>query len=694
MTRNEAAHLPRLAAALVNQRRCPTVWLIVDDESTDETASLIDDLTRGWDWITARPAGRPSLRERGFDGVGRSARPGRRDLTRIGQRVSLGMGELLRHPVDVLVTVDADVSFDSDYFERLIALFSSDAALGIASGARQEWVAGAWRARRLTSVNVEAQCRAYRRAVIASLLPLESHAGWDGVDVVRAHLLGWRTSVDRDLQFRHHRLIGARDGTRFNAWTNEGRAAWAMHYRPSYLALRAAYQSQEEVGAIGLLIGYGRALWGREPRCLDEEVSRFIRAEQRLSRIARRRSEVTERAGASSEREPVDVVLVAEPGGHLAELWAMRDAWMGLRTAWLTLPAAQAESLLHGEHVYHLRGPTRRNSRSLLLNLALSWKLLRRLHGRVLLASGSGLTVPVAWVARLVGMNVLFVECGGRADTPSLSFRLVAPVADRLYVQWKRLAGAHARARYVGTVPWEQPSMANGRHTPGEGTFVTVGTDERYPFDRLLRAVEDAGVPRPLVVQRGVSRVEVAEARTVSFVSEAEVDDFVAQAEVVISHAGIGSAMLARRHNRRLIVMPRSARLGEAVDDHQHAFAKELAAIGVPVVHDSRGLRRALEVGGSEVNAPSSGSALVAEVRRYLKGEADSGHLARSASRPSRMFGLSATKRKLLTYLAGISRPGVWSSIQRSWSCSRSNSDTRRSRSAVSMKPSYPRSER
>ena len=62
------------------------------------------------------------------------------------------------------------------------------------------------------------------------------------------------------------------------------------------------------------------------------------------------------------------------------------------------------------------------------------------------------MAVPFAWAARLRGIPVVYVESLARAERPSLSCRLIAPVASRVYVQWPELLSALPRARYVGTV--------------------------------------------------------------------------------------------------------------------------------------------------------------------------------------------------------------------------------------------------
>jgi oligosaccharide biosynthesis protein Alg14 len=149
---------------------------------------------------------------------------------------------------------------------------------------------------------------------------------------------------------------------------------------------------------------------------------------------------------------PVDVLLVCSPGGHTLQLHLLRAAWAGYRTAWVTLDAEDTRSLLMGETVHFAHGPTTRNVPNLLRNVRLALRLLRRLRPGVLVTTGAGIAVPFAWIGRLTGARVVYVESLTRIDAPSLSCRLIAPVAERVYVQWPELAGNLKGSRYVGTV--------------------------------------------------------------------------------------------------------------------------------------------------------------------------------------------------------------------------------------------------
>jgi beta-1,4-N-acetylglucosaminyltransferase len=154
----------------------------------------------------------------------------------------------------------------------------------------------------------------------------------------------------------------------------------------------------------------------------------------------------------TDERHGVDLLLVCSSGGHLLQLCALREAWEGLDRAWVSFDKSDVRSLLAGERVVHAHGPTNRSLGNLLRNGALAIRLVRELRPRAVLTTGAGVAVPFAWVARLYGARVVYVESMTRIEGPSLSMRQIAPVASRLYVQWPELAPRVRRARFAGRV--------------------------------------------------------------------------------------------------------------------------------------------------------------------------------------------------------------------------------------------------
>jgi hypothetical protein len=147
-----------------------------------------------------------------------------------------------------------------------------------------------------------------------------------------------------------------------------------------------------------------------------------------------------------------EVLLVCSPGGHALQLARLDGAWRDCRRVWVTLDAPDTRALLDGEEVVWAHGPTNRSVKNLLRNLVLAWGVVRRLRPSVLVTTGAGVAVPFAWIARLHGAKIVYVESLTRIDSVSLSCRLIRPVADRIYVQWPELRSRLPEARYAGTV--------------------------------------------------------------------------------------------------------------------------------------------------------------------------------------------------------------------------------------------------
>jgi beta-1,4-N-acetylglucosaminyltransferase len=146
------------------------------------------------------------------------------------------------------------------------------------------------------------------------------------------------------------------------------------------------------------------------------------------------------------------LLIVCSSGGHLLQMLELRDAWVGFERVWVTFDKSDARSLLRGERVVHAHGPTNRNIPNLLRNLRLAARVLRAERPAAILTTGAGVAVPFAWVAKLHRVPTVYVESFTRIDGLSLSGRMIAPVATRLYGQWPELTQQQPRIRFAGNL--------------------------------------------------------------------------------------------------------------------------------------------------------------------------------------------------------------------------------------------------
>lgn len=123
--------------------------------------------------------------------------------------------------------------------------------------------------------------------------------------------------------------------------------------------------------------------------------------------------------------------------------------------------------------------------------------------------------------------------------------------------------------------------------------FVTVGT-MHFPFDRLMRGLSSLPA-QSLVVQHGPADPPPGAAVASKFVGYAAMARFIDEADVVITHSGCGTILMASRAGHTPIVVPRLKRFGEHVDDHQEELARSLSDEGkVIAVWDVEHLGEAL----------------------------------------------------------------------------------------------------
>jgi biofilm PGA synthesis N-glycosyltransferase PgaC len=267
---NEAANLERLAGCLEAQTARPDRWVIVDTGSSDGTRELAEALAERHSWVRVAEISRVERPQPGAP---------------IVRAFHAGL-DLLDSRSDVVVKLDADVSFEPDYFEQLLGAFAADPSLGIASGECWEQdAAGAWRATRVSRGHVRGAARAYRSSCLPQVLPLAESVGWDGIDELKANIRGWRTGIVEGLVFLHHRAVGARDGARPSRWKAQGQGAYYMGYRFSYLVLRSLHRARSDPAALWMIGGYLAAARRREPRYEDVEVREYLRGRQKLRRL-------------------------------------------------------------------------------------------------------------------------------------------------------------------------------------------------------------------------------------------------------------------------------------------------------------------------------------------------------------------------------------------------------------------------
>lgn len=266
--RNEAALIEQTIKAVVAQTVLPVKWVIVSDGSTDGTDEIVSRYTAVHPWIELVRL--PERAERHFAGKVQAFNAGRAMVKDL--------------PYDIIGNLDADITFDEDYFEFLLRRFEEAPSLGVGGTPFSE--NGAQYDYRFTSLeHVSGACQLFRRECFANIggyVPIKI-GGVDLVAVLTARMKGWRTRTFVEKNCVHQRKMGTGNTVRVWRAFRHGYGDWVLGASPLWETLRCFYQMTRRPGVAGGGLRLAGFLWGMlrgVEKAVPKSVVRFRRAEQ------------------------------------------------------------------------------------------------------------------------------------------------------------------------------------------------------------------------------------------------------------------------------------------------------------------------------------------------------------------------------------------------------------------------------
>jgi biofilm PGA synthesis N-glycosyltransferase PgaC len=266
--RDEEAHIEKTIQSVIRQTVCPAQWIIVNDGSHDRTGEIADQYAALYPWITV-----VHRANRGFRQAGGGVIAAFND----------GYARITMPDWQFVIKLDADLSFDPDYFERCFAEFARDPRLGIAGGGLYHLQDGVLKLEACPRFHVRGATKIYKRECWDQLGGLLMAPGWDTVDEVKANMLGWTTRTFNEVQVLHHRFTGAADGSWKDSVKN-GFANYVAGYHPLFMFLKCIKRAASRpyfVCSIGLAWGFLKGYFHNSPQLADREVINYTRLQQK-----------------------------------------------------------------------------------------------------------------------------------------------------------------------------------------------------------------------------------------------------------------------------------------------------------------------------------------------------------------------------------------------------------------------------
>lgn len=280
------------------------------------------------------------------------------------------------------------------------------------------------------------------------------------------------------------------------------------------------------------------------------------------------------------------VLLVASPGGHCDQLYEVaNDLAADTTRVWVTAPTPQTEALLAGETVEWVPYVGSRQLWPALKSLPRALSILRSHRPELVVSTGAALALPHLLVARSRRVPVTYVESATRLAGPSVTGRILerVPGVDlrRQATSW---TSGSTRWRPYGSIFDSYTAVTTDVADRPNSMLVTVGS-ERFSFSRAIAMVLASAPGTDVTWQTGHTEVpDDLPGQSRAWWPGDELAAAAQESDTVITHAGVGSILMALRGGRCPIVIPRSPEKDEHIDDHQEQLASALEARGLVLV--------------------------------------------------------------------------------------------------------------
>jgi glycosyltransferase involved in cell wall biosynthesis len=249
---------------MIKQSIKPRKWIIVDDGSSDDTYDIVTKAARNYSWITIIKTNSNEKRAPG---------------TNVVNAFNFGLSTI-KNDYSYIVKLDADLEFDEDYFEKLIRQFEINNRLGIAGGICVISTKGNKRKIEKTpEYHVRGPIKMYRKKCFDEIGGLMPKFGWDGIDEMKAMMLGWETKSFKDIIVLHLRPTGKETGLLRYGW-RRGKLNYFLGYNPLYSILSSINNFSKKpyvLFGLTLFTGYIYSYMTNSEQINDKKFIKFIK---------------------------------------------------------------------------------------------------------------------------------------------------------------------------------------------------------------------------------------------------------------------------------------------------------------------------------------------------------------------------------------------------------------------------------
>ena len=260
---NEADLIAETLESLAEQSLQPEKIVVVDDQSSDNTARVVENLIQKYPFIQLIKAHSSGAHLPG---------------SKVVNAFYAGY-EQLDEGYDIICKFDADLFFPQHYLQTITAHFASDKRIGMAGGFCHLEKHGKWVLENLTGKDhIRGALKAYRKECFKEIGGLKPSMGWDTVDELLAQYHGWKIVTDASLAVKHKRPTGITYNQK--AKYKQGAAFYKLRYGflITLIASTKLAVNKKKPQLIGdYLAGFFKAKQDQAPFLVNKKEGAFIR---------------------------------------------------------------------------------------------------------------------------------------------------------------------------------------------------------------------------------------------------------------------------------------------------------------------------------------------------------------------------------------------------------------------------------
>lgn len=244
--KNEEKNLPTLISSIVNNTIKPSLWVILDDGSTDDTYRILSDLEKEYSWIRVINE-KESIRDLGLHYS---------EIVDKAIKYAFQICKKQNIHFEYVGLIDADMILDKDFFEKIIEKFEKNPNLGIASGTIAYENKDKIVLEKGRSIHPIGSMRVWRRKCFEDTGGIPISYSVDSVSNVLAILKGWDTRKYEDIIGIQTRKTSSAEGM-WKGFVTYGKSDYYRDYHPVYVTLKFLKYSIKPPFYIGIAYLYG-----------------------------------------------------------------------------------------------------------------------------------------------------------------------------------------------------------------------------------------------------------------------------------------------------------------------------------------------------------------------------------------------------------------------------------------------------